>query len=1245
MEILAIRTFNLASLEGFNEIQFNEEPLQSAGIFAITGATGSGKSTLLDAMCLALYNKTPRFIKAQENKVKIEDVSGDELTQSDQRAILRKGASEGYAEVDFKGKDNQKFRAKWYLRRAQNKPTGRLQNEVVSCTNLTLDTPFQGTKKEVLDKIEEAIGLSFEQFTKSVLLAQGDFATFLKAKADDKSDLLEKLTGTELFSAVSTKIFDKTTVEENKLKELESLKEGIILLSEEEEVQLKTNLEVQQKRVKNLEEEFAALKSKEGWFKTKDELELKIKGFLAEKEKVEKELADNQDRAVLLKKIKRVKADSVLWKQYSDCLEQLEIIEKEIFKARSDIQQQNEFSAKIGSTKSQKLEEKQKIEKDIAGAEPLIREAEKLDNDLIRLQNELAEAKELVVSENQIISENKNRVEALVNSKKQIENEISDIQNWKKKNQVYEQIALKKDLLLRSLGDLSKKSETIKKEETLLKESLEKLNAIDAELPKLTERIEVLNESKVEKERLILSLNKVLESKDLIQLNSSILLQEKKLDSIDEFKQKINAFLQKQAEQNRENEKITSLNERLVFISEKATALSYIIKINKAEEQLLTRQIEKQKLANNKSVEELRNHLVEGEECPVCGSTEHPYLNRELTPFLNLITENEGELNTLRQKISKLEQEKEAFLMEHSEKKGALESTETNLERLNEEMQLLKRDLAQNKLNLSFNDNETSKSLEHLLSLKTDLEERINSEKSLWNDLNSKNEERNLLNEALNKIREELSELVPKERGLTEKIEAGRKDLKRIEDSLSSLKKEIKEESDKLSPYFTSNDWFLRFRVEPTQFLQKIEGFAQQWDDKLKLLSANEKAINELNPKISASTAELSKLNENLERYVGKESKLASALKETKARRTLIFRGEPVELVRNTLKSNLEKVLGALKDLDEEEKRINQLLASQQRLKEDKEQRKEKLENQKLAFTSQIEDWTNEFNQEFGANDSLKQFLEWNLTSNEILQEEEAFFNTLNTKLNEIRALLKSAELDFIKHSETKEWTENLDEVIEQIQRSIEAKNIESEGALECKTRLHNHEKNKEQQLDLLEKIAVQTKITEEWQKLNDLIGSRDGKKFKKIAQEYTLDILLTYANAQLEMLSKRYALERTPESLGLQVIDFDMGNEIRSVHSLSGGESFLVSLALALGLASLSSNKVKVESLFIDEGFGTLDLDTLMVAVDALERLRDQGRKVGVISHVQELTERVAVQIKVNRIGNTKSSLEVVGV
>ena len=165
---------------------------------------------------------------------------------------------------------------------------------------------------------------------------------------------------------------------------------------------------------------------------------------------------------------------------------------------------------------------------------------------------------------------------------------------------------------------------------------------------------------------------------------------------------------------------------------------------------------------------------------------------------------------------------------------------------------------------------------------------------------------------------------------------------------------------------------------------------------------------------------------------------------------------------------------------------------------------------------------------------------------------------------------------------------------------------------------LHTQEENQKQAATLKDTLDAKTKLLNQWSKLDDLIGSQSGYKFKEIAQGYTLD------------------------ELALQVIDHDLCDEARSVFSLSGGESFLISLALALGLSSFSSRNHFEENLFIDEGFGTLDSETLQIVMEALERLRSQGRQVGIISHVQELTERIPAKICLVKTGNGKSKVVV---
>ena len=149
------------------------EPLSSAGIFAISGATGAGKSTLLDALCLALYDKAPRFAASVES-VNLADVGDNQINQSDVRNLLRRGTGDGYAEVDFLGIDGHRYRSHWSVRRTRNKVSGSLQPQALEVKDLDTEKEFS-TKKELLAQLVELIGLTYEQFTRTVLLAQNDF--------------------------------------------------------------------------------------------------------------------------------------------------------------------------------------------------------------------------------------------------------------------------------------------------------------------------------------------------------------------------------------------------------------------------------------------------------------------------------------------------------------------------------------------------------------------------------------------------------------------------------------------------------------------------------------------------------------------------------------------------------------------------------------------------------------------------------------------------------------------------------------------------------------------------------------------------------------------------------------------------------------------------------------------------------------------------------------------------------------
>jgi DNA repair protein SbcC/Rad50 len=225
VKILRIAVHNIASLAGTHTVDFTKEPLRSAGLYSISGATGAGKSTLLDALCLALYDATPRLQNVGRLYELRQEKSEKGERQDDTRSLLRRGAADGFAEVAFIGVDQQVWTARWSVRRGYKKADGKLQAVEMVLYRGLIDVGTNGQvevggrKLGVLAAIETKIGLTFEQFTRAVLLAQNDFAAFLKADDRQRAEILQALTGTELFEKISQEIHRRSS-EEKKQYEL-----------------------------------------------------------------------------------------------------------------------------------------------------------------------------------------------------------------------------------------------------------------------------------------------------------------------------------------------------------------------------------------------------------------------------------------------------------------------------------------------------------------------------------------------------------------------------------------------------------------------------------------------------------------------------------------------------------------------------------------------------------------------------------------------------------------------------------------------------------------------------------------------------------------------------------------------------------------------------------------------------------------------------------------------------------------
>lgn len=997
MKILAIRGRNLASLEGDFEIDFTVEPLLSAGIFAICGPTGAGKSTLLDAMCLALFARTPRTEQAKENNVRLQDVSHEQLSQSDPRFLLRRGTASGFAEVDFLALDGHRYRTRWSVARARDKENGRLQNPRLALYNLDKEEEEQGTRMELQARIVELIGLTFEQFTRSVLLAQNDFSTFLKAEQGEKASLLEKLTGTELYSAISRRIFERNTQSKEAFDLVQSRIQGIELLTDEEEDGLRT-------RLAGTEKEWLRVEKAKAEQQALQEAVRSVEQQITVRRRQQKEVADKLAHAV----------------------EVLTVARREYEKG---------------------VEEQQQSEAHFKSLQQELLQARKLDIQLDTAIRDLSHSEQQLKNVTLRKEEAGKKYQAAVLRQKQGVEERSRLTAWRERYKQKESIAEQLSALLLHLDAASVARSGV---ETANRS----IGTLRQEAAKLDKQLAGLQQQRASKQQAL-----------------------------------------KQAETD-----FRSLEEELKAVDMPALD-KQIEKLRQERERLL---IEQARLEASGNIKELRGRLQEGQPCPVCGSTHHPFVTE--LPVASS-SEEKAACGTSPVAVLTLQ------LQELTGKKETCTARTRQLAHLQQQLLRLHKELA---------DSETA------------CKEMIGRQQLVASRLE----------------REEA---------------AGKEQSARLVQSLSA--------ADLL---FGNGEWQKAWLQDPDAFRKTLTDFARQWHENTEKLHQLERQESARRAECDSLASFLPSLEKQAEEAGQLHEKNRAAFSSLQAERKKLLDGRPADRVEQEYTRRMEEL----------KERLKKLSATQ-------------------AEQSGIAEQTR------GIADQIAKDLA------------EASADLLRRK-----AALDKWSADYLAASDGQPIEVTLPRLTQE--------------KTELAFRLRTQTENRVKVSGLQKELAARRMESERWAKLNELAGSADGAKFRRIAQGYTLDMLLNYANVQLRELTRRYRLERVPETLALQVIDRDMCDEVRTVHSLSGGESFLVSLALALGLSSLSSNRMRVESLFIDEGFGSLDAETLRVAMDALESLRTQGRKIGVISHVQEMTERIPVRIQVKREGNGRSAVEI---
>ena len=1211
MKILAIRLKNLASLAGPFEIDFTAEPLASAGLFAITGPTGAGKSTLLDALCLALFGAVPRL--GDTGQAKMPDADTD-ISIGDPRTLIRRGTGGGYAEVDFVGVSGRRYRARWEANRARDKASGKLQASRQSLIDLDSEQLLASQKTEYKTQLELALGLNFEQFTRAVLLAQSEFSAFLKANDNERSELLEKLTDTALYTQLGRRAFDKAKDARDAHKNLQDQATGVTPLAPEARAELDEQLAAAQQQLKTQQAQLKQLELQHTWLKELREWQERQQGAVEQLHQAQQHWESQGPQRLDLNRLEQLAPQRHHFARQAELTTQLQPLAAQI---QQHLEQQTALHTRQTQLQQQQAEVQTALAqalKQQADAVPLLRQAFEEQTTLAHLTRELAKR-----------SEEKQLGEAAC-----VEGQAALTGLLDKQKLVAERLHRLAAELERSAA-LAPLSEAW----TYQRERLQQLMVIGGRLKKGTEELPQLEERAT---RLGQKWTEQREALDLlyheagaephavaeqIQLLGSLLQDNRKQHrAFEDLARLWNSHQQLDSQSQALTQKQTLAQQQRELLNQ--SGLQAKAELAVAEQTLtVTKQLlERQRLARSASVEELRGQLQDEQPCPVCGSVEHPYHQPEAM-LQSLTRHDESEeanaqqavdvlkekLTDLRGEVGGLIAQQKEFLQQQEQLASQLQALLPSLEAHPLSASLFNQDAAKRDAWLAQQLSQLSQSL-------TQDEQRQGALLNLQQNAGRLQQQLQAAQDASQQARQLL---IDQQRELSN-------DRERLDEELNAFASLLPTETLeglRSEPAAT----FMLLDQQVSQRLEQLDNQKEELAEQLQ----RQQAIEKEQDRQQHRQQQL----ETLHKQLAEQSALQHAAEEKLA--GLLGESPSAEHWQQQLDQAVEQARQheseANQQLQDTRNQLIQLAADLKSLQE----RQQSLETEHAALTTRLSDWRAlhpELDDEGLARlvafdepqvAELRQQLQH---SEKAIEQAKVLLQEREQRLKDHQAL-HNGNLD----------AEQLDSALAELNAALI---IGEKHCAELRAQQADDQRRQDANQALAAEIAKAYEEWQRWARLNALIGSATGDTFRKIAQAYNLDLLVHHANVQLRQLVRRYRLKRGGSMLGLLVLDTEMGDELRSVHSLSGGETFLVSLALALGLASMASSTLKIESLFIDEGFGSLDPESLQLAMDALDGLQAQGRKVAVISHVQEMHERIPVQIQVKRQGNGLSTLEV---
>ena len=1205
MQILKLSFENINSLKGAWTIDFQAPDFRS-GIFAIVGPTGSGKTTILDAICLALYGHTPRIGSITQNANEVMNRDCDSCRSSLEFQTL-----------------SGRYRATWSQKKQKNFDKTGKYGQVVStmekfedgCWIPITDGSKVTSKKQEVQKI---IGLSFDQFKRSVMLSQGDFAAFLKSKPNEKAQTLEQITGTQIYSLLSTKVYDLAEEQkklfEDKQREVELspvLDDAVVLTKQE---QLKGITE----EAKVLETQISKIEKESRWISETAELRnqfLRVKAELERLKENRNEFFRKENVVRLAEHAQNILPifNTLIDKQSlrEDSIKEKSAEENELVNATKSLKEKDfNFKAAEEALNNENLQKPKKlalfsqIESLDAEISPLIKSSRLAQEEKIKLENETADCKDhLNKAKEDIRKLEEDREKRDLERKEDIKGAFL----YQRKDELRD-CKITAETLSAALADAEgkadKASETVKSQE----KEAEALRIRKEKIASVIEADKVLLKEAEKR------LSEILDGKTLDELTQEQLSFSEQIPLLEAVKSALKAVCDQKEEIVRQEDVMQRDSAELDNWSSKKEGYEKEI------QSLTSRQEELEALVQIDELTKVRAELKEGEPCPVCGSLEHPFA-ANLPP----------EVATAKERLAVVKEESTDLQKNQKE-------ADRKIDVLKDRILVSEKRLKELRKNLDLAEEElTLKCGRAGLTREGVTEEAaavlITKKESLLIDIKKR----------IAKARDAES----KAAAAKEKIAGTTEELHRAEMVFSNAQTKFESAKSLLAQAQTGRE---KARTELEQFWRKTakeygsvitdgELFAhnpelfKRWIAKAAKYEELLESCREIENSLAIKKGTLPGLVESVERLEkssreksDQAAELQTELKTKQLQRDKLFGTKLVEIERKAYERLLSQLAEAKDQAYENLSKARSVqAAAEQRLKT-AEQRSAEAEKNLLSAKTE---WTDALKKE-----KFESEEDWRRAR----LDSEAI-NALHKEITDYKAQSRSAADRFseadkkLAEKESQKLTDKSLEVLEAEKREASAekeKLLEQKGELQKELKTDEEARIKRAGIeDELKKLKHQVAV---WDRLNTLVGSSSGDKYRRYVQSLVLLTLLKNANVELTKLHSRYRLAKGGGDMEIKVIDSDLADQERPTDNLSGGETFIVSLALALGLAQMASNNVRIDSLFLDEGFGTLDDDSLEKALNALSSLNAQGKTVGLISHVDQIKERIPSKIVVKR-------------